>query len=172
MKRIFPAIALILCVLLITAGCRREASPAPGFGKEDLSLIIGGTGYGLNTDIETVIAGLGSDYAYSEAISCDHDGLDKTFAYDIAQFYTYPLPEGDLVCEIYTESPDVSASGGIRVGAAKEDVLAVYGGDCEDTGYQLVYSLPASRETVDGGSLCFDMEDGAVKAIYITTRPF
>lgn len=162
---------MILIVSMMIAGCGQGNSPATGFGQEDLSLSIDGTQYSLKSNIETVISNLGSNYDYSEAISCDYDGLDKTYSYDIAEFFTFPLPEGDLVSEIYTESRSVATSKGIVVGAAKEDVLAAYGEGCEDTGYQLIYRLSDSSETVNAGSLCFDTEDGAVKAIYITTRP-
>lgn len=168
MKKILLFIILIV-VLTMTVGCQQKASPAPGFGHEDLYLNIDGKPYSLNINIETVIAGLGSDYTYSEAISCDYDGLDKTFIYDVAEFYTFPLPEGDVVNEIYTDSTSVSTSKLIHSGAAKEDVIAVYGQDCEDTGYQLIYRLPDSDEKV--GSLCFDIENDMVKSIYITTQP-
>lgn len=170
MKKILLFMILIVVMTMI-AGCGQGNSPAPGFGQEDLSLSIDGTRYSLKSNIDTVITNLGPDYDYSEAMSCDYDGLDKTYSYDIAEFYTFPLPEGDLVSEIYTENRSVSTSKGIVVGAAKEEVLAAYGEDCEDTGYQLIYRLSDSREPADAGSLCFDMEDGVVKAIYITTRP-
>lgn len=170
MKKIFLCIIMIT-VLATAAGCGQTTSPAPGFGQEDVCLNIAGTTYSLNSNIETVTQSLGSDYAYSEAISCDYDGLDKTYQYDMALFYTYPLPEGDLVNEIYTESPEVSTSKGITIGATKEEVLSLYGEECEDTGYQLIYRLSDSGESADKGALCFDMEDGVVKAIYITAAP-
>ena len=165
MKRIL-LFMIMIAALTILAGCGEGISSSPGFSADDLFLSIDGKQYGLDVNIETVIAGLGDDYEYSQAISCDYDGLDKTYIYDLAEFYTYPLPEGDVVSEIYTKDLSVSTSKGIVVGASKEEVLAGYGDRCEDTGYQLVYKLPDSRE-----SLCFDLENGVVTAFYITTRP-
>ena len=170
MKRIF-LLLIAVAALIMTAGCGQDNSSAAGFTQEDLYLDIEGTPYRLNMTIETVIANLGADYAYSEGRSCDYDGLDKKFIYEIAEFYTWPMPEGDLVNEIYTQSPAVSTSKGIAVGATKEDVLVGYGEECEDTGFELIYRLPDSDQTPARGSLCFDIEDGVVKAIYITAQP-
>ena len=162
MKRFFLLIAL--AAVLLTSACGREATVSPGFSDEDLYLNISGERYELKVNIDSVITALGSDYAYSEAISCDYDGLDKVFIYDIAQFYTFPLPEGDLVSEIYTDNSNVSASRGICIGALSDEVLAAYGAG-EDTGYQIIY------RTTGGNSLCFDIENSTVTAIYITTQP-
>jgi hypothetical protein len=164
MKRI--VLSALLTAIIILSGCGQS----PGFSQADLYLDVGGTDYALDVDIEEVISGLGEDYDYSEAKSCDYEGLDKTYLYPVAEFYTYPHSEGDMVNEIYTDDPGVSTSKGVRVGASKEDVLASYGTDCEDTGYQLIYKLPGKQGTPEGGSLCFDLADGAVTAIYITAR--
>jgi len=161
---------IYLIVLLAAAGCGQGNPAAPGFGREDLFLNVDGTRFFLHIDIETVFAALGDNYEYSEARSCDHDGMDKTFIYDTAHFYTFPLPKGDTVSEIFTSDLAVATSKGIRVGDGKEDVMAAYGDDCEDTGFQLIYNLPGGSD--EGGSLCFDLEDGVVVAIYITTRVF
>lgn len=163
MKRsIFLAMAII--VLAATVACGEADRPAAGFGPEDLYLDVGEAQYRLGTNIETVLAHLGEGYEYSEGISCDYDGLDKAFLYEDVEFYTWPMPEGDLVNEIYSQSPRVATSRGLAVGAAKKDVLAAYGEGAEDTGYQLLYSA-------EGGALCFDLENDVVTAVSITSRP-
>ena len=164
MKQRLYIIAVVL-VFLTTVACGQDSSRSLGIGQEDLYLNVGSARYGLNINIENVIADFGEDYEYAEAMSCDYDGLDKTFIYDMAEFYTFPLQDGDTVSEIYSDSPEASTSRGIRVGAAKGDVLAVYGQPTEDTDYQLIYAI-------EGGSLCFDLHDGVVKGFYITVRPF
>lgn len=162
MKRSLFSIILI-AILMVTTACGQSGQPAAGFSQEDLYLNIDDQQYRLNTDIETVTADRGSGYEYSEGKSCDYDGLDKIFIYADAEFYTWPMSEGDLVNEIYTQSAKVTTSKGIAVGASKADILAVYGDGGEDTGYQLIYSA-------DGGSLCFDLEDDIVTAIYIAIQ--
>lgn len=157
-------LVIFLIPVLLAAGC----GSAAGFSQEDLYLDIDGAKYYLNTDVNEVIETLGAEYEYSETKSCDYDGLDKAFLYDIAEFYTYPLETADMLSEVYTEYTAAETSRGISVGATKEEILGAYGEDCEDTGYQIIYSLPG--EPADGGSLCFDMESGVVAAMYVTNR--
>ena len=75
-----------------------------------------------------------------------------------------------MVFEIYSDSPGASASKGIRVGASRDEILASYGDDCEDTGYQLIYSLSAPRGAARTESLCFDLLDGIVTGISLVSE--
>jgi len=156
--------------LFLMIGCG-QGTAASGFTQADFYLNIGGVEYRCVDNIVTVIEKLGSDYAYAEGLSCAYDSVDKTFSYEFAEFYTNPLPEGDLVSEIYTENPAVSTSKGISVGAAKEDVLKAYGEDCEDTSNLLIYRVPGANGEAGRGSLCFEMEGNEVIAIFVTTEP-
>lgn len=167
-KAIFTA--LIAAGLLLSA-CGQGGPDPSRFSSEDFYLSINGAQYRTDMNIASVIADLGADYDYAEAKSCDYDGLDKTFIYEAAEFYTYPMPEGDLINEIYSASPLVSTSKGISVGATKEEVLDSYGGSCKDTNGQLTYTLPGSQENGSAGALCFDIQDDVVTAISVTTRP-
>ena len=164
-KRLFALICALSLGLLAACGNSADTS----FTRDDLSLHVAGTTYRLGMAIGTVTDHLGDGYEYAEGRSCDYDGLDKTYIYDLAEFYTFPLEEGDMLSEVYTESPDVTTSKGLKVGVSKRDVLSAYGDDCEDTGYQLIYSLP-DKEGPNRGSLCFDLDGDVVKAIYITAR--
>lgn len=161
---------LLAAALLLASGCGQGASSS-GFTGQDFYLNINGHPYQCDDNIQTVIAGLGSGYSYSEALSCAYDGLDKTYSYDLAEFYTNPLPEGDLVSEIYTENPAVTTSKDISVGAAREEILAAHGADCEDTGNLLIYRVPGAKGEAGRGSLCFEMENDRAIAIFVTTEP-
>jgi hypothetical protein len=158
---VFAAIILIFTA----AGCTGGTSSSPGITEQDLFLYIDGAPYRLGINIESVIADFGGGYKYAEARSCDYDGLDKTFIYEMAEFYTFPLSNGDMVSEVYSDNPLASTSKGIRVGSSKEEVLKAYGSDGEYDGYQLIYAL-------EGGSLCFDLDGGAVTGFYVTRRVF
>lgn len=162
-KTFFAALAAFA---LLFSGCGGNASAAPRFTAEDFYLTIGGAEYRTGMDIDTVISRMGTAYEYAEAKSCDYDGLDKTFLFEAAEFYTYPTQEGDVVNEIYSASPAVSTSKGLAVGSTKEEVLDGYGGNCRDTGGQLVYTLPDAQ-----GALCFEMESDVVTAVFVTVRP-
>ncbi len=162
MKRLL-SLVLSAALLLSAAGC--GSSEAPGFGEEDLSLTVGGEIFDCDTNIETVIAALGDGYEYAEGKSCAYDGLDKTYAYDAAIFYTNPLAEGDIVTEIYTESPDVTTSKGLAVGASRDQVVEAYGQPDEDDGYTLYYRV---SDEAGEPSLCFDLTGDTVSAIFLT----
>lgn len=165
------AIRLLLpAILLLTSGCSQGTSSFD-FTEKDFYLNIDGKEYRCDDNIQTVIANLGSGYSYSDALSCAYDGLDKIYSYELAEFYTNPLPEGDLVSEIYTENPEVTTSKGISVGATKEEILAVHGEDCEDMGNLIIYRVPGSNGKEGRGSLCFEMEGSEVIAIFVTTEP-
>ncbi|MCL2068529.1 MAG: hypothetical protein FWH00_01385 [Oscillospiraceae bacterium] len=163
--------AAILAIMILLAGCQKPEAPMPEFGRDDLRLFIGGVWYSPDMDIETVIAHLGGDYIYAEARSCDYDGLDKSFIYPAAEFYTYPSTSGrDLVNEIYTQDISAQSSRGIGIGASQEEVFAAYSGIQDASPFELVYSVPPSDDLPFGASLCFDLAGGAVTAIYITAR--
>ena len=163
MKRAFLWVTLFL--MLFAYGCSQPATSAPGFADADLVLTIGEEEYRCRDNIESVIAKLGDGYEYAEGRSCDYDGLDKTFIYEVAEFYTWPLGDGDIVNEVYTQSAEVNTSKGIAVGDSKQDVLAAYGGGCEDSGWQLIY------RSESGVSLCFDLDGDVVTAISLTAVP-
>lgn len=164
MRRIYAIIfALVLAAVL--AGC---GGAAAGFSKSDLYLQVDGRTYHCRDNIEKIIADLGENYTYTEGKSCNYDGLDKSFAYENAIFYTNPLSEGDMVSEIYSESNGITTSKGIGVGAAMTDVLKAYGEPQEQDESLLLYR--ASSE-IGQPALCFELEDGIVTAVYLTLEP-
>lgn len=164
MKRIYAIIfALVLAAVL--AGCGGSAA---GLSQSDLYLQVDGTAYRCRDNIEQIIADLGEDYTYAEGKSCNYDGLDKTFTYENATFYTNPLSEGDMVSEIYSESNEITTSRGIGVGAARADVLNAYGEPGEQDESLLLYRASAE---IGQPALCFELEDGIVTAVCLTLEP-
>lgn len=162
MKKL-AALLLSFCALGACAGCGGEN--APSFSQADLALSVAGESFDCDTDIQAVVAALGEGYEYAEGKSCAYDGLDKTYAYEVATFYTNPLEEGDIVTEIYTEDSAVSTSKGISVGASRQAVLDAYGEPDEDDGYTLIYRV---SDEPGEPSLCFDMEGDTVFAIFLS----
>lgn len=167
MKGIYAVLTLFLTLIL--AGCLQRG-PAAGVSQNDLTLMVEGTPYQCGARINTVIEALGSDYAYSESLSCDYDGLDKTYRYGAAEFYTYPAEDGDRINEIYTQNPEVATSKGLTVGAAKAEVVAAYGEPSADDGYQMVYRIEDAKAPGGKAALCFDVVDDTVSAIYVTAQ--
>lgn len=161
MKRIY--IILTLSLIAVLVGCGRKS--AAGFYENDLVLNISGNAFNCREDIQTVIDALGEGYGYAEGKSCNYDGLDKTYIYEDATFYTHPLPEGDMISEIYTDSAMASTSKGISVGADKADVLAAYGEPETQDEYLLIYRVSSQ---IGQPSLCFALEGNTVVSIYLT----
>ena len=160
------AALLSLLLVLSLSGCSGRGKA--GFGQDDLVLTVSGREYRLRDNIAVVIEALGEGYQYAEGKSCDYDGLDKTYTYPAATFYTNPLAQGDLLAEIYSESPEAATSKGISPGAAKSEVLAAYGDPAEQDDYLLIYR--ASEET-GAPALCFELEGEAVLAVFLTVDP-
>lgn len=155
-----------ICILLAFSGCAGQQ--AAGFGEKDLVLTVAGKEYHTRDNIQTVVENLGDGYEYAEGKSCDYDGLDKTYTYPEATFYTNPLAEGDLLAEIYSESAETATSKGISPGASKADVLAAYGEPAEQDAYLLIYR---ASEGPGAPSLCFELEGDAVTAVFLTVDP-
>ena len=157
-------LALVLCAAL--AGCASSGSAS--FSEEDLVLTVGGNDYRCRDNIETVIADMGDGYTYAEGKSCNYDGLDKTYSYPEATFYTNPLEEGDMLSEIYSVSSQAATSKDITVGADKQAVLDAYGEPAEQDDYLMIYR--ASEEN-GAPALCFELEGEKVTAIFLTVEP-
>lgn len=159
-------ICLVALCLLAFSGCAKQQ--AAGFGENDLALTVAGKEYHTRDNIQAVIEALGDGYEYAEGKSCDYDGLDKTYTYPQATFYTNPLAEGDLLAEIYSESPEASTSKGLCPGASKADVLAAYGEPAEQDDYLLIYR---ASEGTGAPALCFELEGETVAAVFLTVDP-
>ena len=159
------AALLSLLLVLSLSGCSGRGKA--GFGQDDLVLTVSGREYRVRDNIAVVLEALGDGYQYAEGRSCDYDGLDKTYTYPEATFYTNPLAEGDLLEEIYSQSGEVSTSKGIKVGSAKDDVLAAYGDPTDQDDWLLLYR---AGEGPGNPALCFEIEDGAVAAIFLTVK--
>ncbi|MCL2068527.1 MAG: hypothetical protein FWH00_01375 [Oscillospiraceae bacterium] len=155
--KFFLTAVLAAMLLVFPAGCGTDAASKtePGFTEADLFLVTDGRQLRCAVNIEEVIAVFGGGYEYSEAVSCLYEGLDKSFIYDIAEFYTYPANGGDYVNEIYTSSPEVTASRGIRAGSTRDDVTAAYGQPAEDTGNLFIYELAVVIDSHQSATLSF-----------------
>lgn len=114
----------------------------------------------LDMNMSDVIAFMGTDYQYAEAISCAYDGMDKTYIYGELEIYTYPDGEKDFVKEMVVKSADIKNSRGIAAGSTSEDVIAAYGSDYTTSGSLMVY-------TAEGSEIDFMIKDDIVEYIDI-----
>lgn len=137
----------------------------PGFFGDDLLIDIDGLMVHPGMDIKEVIAKLGEDYEYSEAISCAYDGMDKTFIYPGVEFYTYPDGKTDRLSEITLIDETYATFGKLRVGCTEEEIKAVYGDKGFTEGIVLHYTEAGDPDESGYTSLYFVMENGAAESI-------
>ena len=162
MKKIW-ILTLILTLCLCACG-------TGGFAEADLSLTVDGVNVTAKTEMDQILADLGENYEYSEAISCAYEGMDKTFDYENLSLYTYPDGDSDRLMEIYCVGGNVTTSKGITFGATKAEIIAQYGKDYVEAGATLSYELPDKNADNLPASLYFVLEDDAVTAIAMTTE--
>ena len=162
MKKIW-ILTLILTLCLCACG-------TGGFAEADLFLTVDGVNVTAKTEMDQILADLGENYEYSEAISCVYEGMDKTFDYENLSLDTYPDGDSDRLREIYCVGGNVTTSKGITFGATKAEIIAQYGKDYVEAGATLSYELPVKNADNLPASLYFVLEDDAVTAIAMTTE--
>ena len=102
--------ALLLCALLGSCGKKT-------ISEVDLTLTVGGTAVRPDTSVSALLDAFGTDYTYSEAVSCVYTGMDKTYAYSDRILYTYPDGDADRLLELYCTA-DVQTAQGVGIGAS------------------------------------------------------
>lgn len=165
MRRLGIFAALLALALCACGG--KEAGSASEAGRAwDTALTVAGTRVDGETTVDELLALLGEDYAYAEAVSCVYDGMDKTYTYPDAVVYTCPDEKGDRLMELYCTGGDVaSALGGVTFGATREEVIAACGEGFTEAGSILRYENPAQSEDNEPPSLYFELTDGKVTAV-------
>jgi len=171
MKKVFCGLLLLSIVFALFAcnGTNPDTPtqpPSTGQGAAPLSvndmlLIVGGTVFRLDDAIGLVTDALGTDYEFSESISCEYEGMDKIFAYEGVEFYTYPVGEKDFLHEIALTAPKYQTARGIAVGDSAERVAGAYGEDYDDQDGIWVY--PA-----DSGALWFYFTGDTVRSVSLS----
>lgn len=153
---------------LVIGGAAAEedvAANAPAsaatINEEDFVVVINGGELTFDMTMDSVFELLGTEYEYSEAISCAYDGMDKTFAYSDIEIYSWPDGEIDRVSEFLIFSDVCTTARGITVGSTLEDVIAAYGQGTE-VGSMVEYEAL-------GHLISFNIVDGTVADIDFMT---
>ena len=160
----------IWIVTLILSLCLCACGSNGGFSEADLSLTVDGVSVTAKTEMQDILADLGDNYEYSEAISCVYEGMDKTFDYENLSLYTYPDGDSDRLMEIYCVGGEVTTSKGITFGATRAEIIEQYGKDYVEAGATISYELATQNADHLPASLYFVLEDDAVAAIAMTTE--
>ena len=152
--------ALLLCALLGSCGKKT-------ISEVDLTLTVGGTAVRPDTSVSALLDAFGTDYTYSEAVSCVYTGMDKTYAYSDRILYTYPDGDADRLLELYCTA-DVQTAQGVGIGASRKDVEAAYGTEYTQAGNTMTYALAAQDSLTIPASLYFELDGDTVCAIGLT----
>ncbi len=134
---------------------------AAAINEEDFVVVINGGELTFDMTMDSVFELLGTDYEYSEAISCAYDGMDKTFAYSDIEIYSWPDGDIDRVSEFLIFSDICTTARGITVGSTLDDVVAAYGQGTE-VGSMVEYEAL-------GRLISFNISDGVVADIDFMT---
>ncbi len=153
--------ALLLCALLGSCGKKT-------ISEVDLTLTVGGTAVRPDTSVSALLDAFGTDYTYSEAVSCVYTGMDKTYAYSDRILYTYPDGDADRLLELYCTA-DVQTAQGVGIGASRKDVEAAYGTEYTQAGNTMTYALAAQDSLTIPASLYFELDGDTVCAIGLTS---
>lgn len=153
--------ALLLCALLGSCGKKT-------ISEVDLTLTVGGTAVRPDTSVSALLDAFGTDYTYSEAVSCVYTGMDKTYAYSDRILYTYPDGDADRLLELYCTA-DVQTAQGVGIGASRKDVEAAYGTEYTQAGNTMTYALAAQDSLTIPASLYFELDGDTVCAIRLTS---
>ena len=153
--------ALLLCARLGSCGKKT-------ISEVDLTLTVGGTAVRPDTSVSALLDAFGTDYTYSEAVSCVYTGMDKTYAYFDRILYTYPDGDADRLLELYCTA-DVQTAQGVGIGASRKDVEAAYGTEYTQAGNTMTYALAAQDSLTIPASLYFELDGDTVCAIGLTS---
>ncbi|MCI8524783.1 MAG: hypothetical protein HFF17_02445 [Oscillospiraceae bacterium] len=167
MKKMGIAAALLTLLLCACGGQAAETASGEAGHAWDTALMVQGTRVNGETSVADLLALLGGDYEYAEAISCVYDGMDKTYTYPDAVVYTYPAEDGECLMELYCTGGEVeTALGGVTFGAAREEVIAAFGQNFTESGSVLRYENDtAQSEDYEPDAVYFELTDGKVTAI-------
>lgn len=105
-----------------------------------------GTKVRVNTDVNAILAALGSDYQFFEAPSCAGLGMSKTYTYNNGAFVISTVPVGniDLISNVVLFNDSITTPEGIFIGSTADDVVKAYGNPTTD---------------IIDGTYCYELND-------------
>ena len=128
--------AILLCMVAVTclAACEEpsESAKAYQFTKNSVSMTV-------DADVAPTLAALGAWTDYYETASCFFAGKDKIYTYAGFELFTYPDGGVDRIYRIRLYDDTVATEEGVRIGDARETVLAAYGEASESFSDSLLY---------------------------------
>ncbi|MCI5621164.1 MAG: hypothetical protein MR355_06335 [Lachnospiraceae bacterium] len=130
-----------------------DAEIASGFVFES-----NGVEIAVDMDMSSIVDALGEPDSYFEQPSCAAQGIAKIYTYSGFQIETYPDGEQDLIASIILKDDSVSTPEGIDLSMTKDDIIAAYGSDYQETDKSITYEN-------NGTKLCFILNGEDIASI-------
>ncbi len=112
----------------------------------------------VDMNMEGILDRLGEPNSSYEQPSCAAQGIAKIYTYSGFEIETYPDGDADLIACIVLKDDSVATSEGIDLSMTKEDIIAAYGLDYEESETSMVYEK-------DGTKLCFILDGEDISSI-------
>ena len=93
----------------------------------------------VDADVAPFLEALGPWLDYDESPSCFFAGKDKIYTYGGFELYTYPDAGVDKIYRIRLYDDTVATEEGVRIGDARETVVATYGEASQTFSDSLLY---------------------------------
>lgn len=117
-----------------------------------------GLTFTVDMDMAGILEQLGEPNSSYEQPSCAAQGIAKIYTYSGFEIETYPDGDTDLIACIVLKDDSVATSEGIDLSMTKEDIIAAYGSDYEESETSMVYEK-------DGTKLCFIFDGDDISSI-------
>ena len=156
-------ICLLLSVLFVLSLASCETSPDVTDAAFE-AYKANGVSVPLDAEAKSLLEALGTPRATAETNSCYGDGKDKVYEYASFRVETYTVKNVEYILSVtvFDDSSLANAqtTEGVALGAAKEDVTAVYGTPTLEDSFKLVYVNLALKT-----KLQFSISNGRVTKI-------
>lgn len=136
----------------------QEAEKEEGAGEAGYVFESNGVQIAVDMDMSTIADRLGEPVSYFEQPSCAAEGIARIYTYSGFVIQTYPDGDRDLIACIILKDDSVATPEGIDLSMTKDDIIAAYGSDFEETETSMVYEQ-------GGGKLCFIMDGNDIASI-------
>lgn len=83
----------------------------------------------MNDKAERVLAAIGKEKSYFEALSCAFEGMDKIYTFNGFELKTYQLKNIEYVNSVLFLDDTVQTEERVYIGMTKDDVVSKYGSD-------------------------------------------
>lgn len=147
----------VLVASLLLTGCDANDTEPDG-DDSSYSFFYNGVSIAPGGSFDAIKSELGAYTSCFEAASCAFDGNDQIYTYGSVQINVSPLAGVNTIYMVTLLDDSLATPEGVRVGSARDEVVAAYGDSGIDRGTSLVYVAGMTE-------LVFILRDGCVTSV-------